>query len=729
MKKLLLLGLTAMLMACGTTNPPPEETAIAPQLMPETRVLDAETRDALTKLTVANPGCFKMVAARPACQVVLEYGTQTATLKNLTVGNILAAGASSVAPNGYLLKVTGISTTGGKTLINATEASLYEALTQGEVSKQLKLMPSDVRSVKALNGAVHFRNTSPKAIDFGFAIGGVIYDQDGNSSTTDDQLVASGSFDFNAQAGVDAGLTWKKVYGIPVYPNGVYFEAGLGFSQNASIGFKAGSSSLNLVNQEIELAAYNFNPITVFIGPVPVVLVPRIVVKAYANGSIGASASFGASENLSAQLGVFYRKGFGVKKDFNKSFTATTSTGSGAFKLRAGLSVSGELLLYGLVGPQITGRAYLEFDAALKRQPLWQVAAGVSASVGLHVGLGIPDYDVELFDENIGEIARAANSAPAVSFNKSYPSSPLDVATTFDLCATANDPEGDTTSLAFKIDGAVYAGVCGTYKFSSVGPHTVSATATDTAGASKSVSLSLNLKEIPPTITITTPTAGSSFVEGTTVAFAVTGSFSSVGTGVFIGDFCTLVTWEVTSKPTGGSASFSNSLNTGCTPSIQFFGAGSYTVKATAKDPAGRTVNTSTNVTITASQVPIQPAWEFGLLNANDNTVYAPNGLAPAGASVIAKYLLINKATPQIASWKWSYKSSRDNLWHDITPDTAWEDTSSSIVQFTFPDCRQGNIYLACDTTLSVTGYKFQGGQLSASTTYSAVYSQIAAPK
>jgi hypothetical protein len=729
MKNLIFLAfpLAIGLLACGGGTPPVEEAiVIAPQLAPETRVLDAETRTALSKFTVLNPVCLETNVNRAACQVRLEYGNQTNALKNLAVGNIIASEPTQTAPNGYLLRVSTIGTSNAKVVINATETTLFEALTQGEVSKELKLFPKNIRQARALNKAVHFKRSlsDPRGINFAFNIGGVVYDADGNTNTTGDQLTAFGSFAFDANAGIDAGLTWKKVWGVPVYPNGVYFSAGFGFHQSASIKFSAGSSKLSVLNQEIELAAYDFEPITVFIGPVPVVLLPTVVVKAYANGTIGASASFEASESFNAALGIQYNKGFSLIKDFSKNFDAKTTTGSGAFKLRGGLSVSGEILLYGLVGPKLTGKAYLELDAAPNRQPLWKLTAGISGDIGLHVGLGIPDFEQNIFDESIGEIARAANASPAVAFTINYTPADYDVTKAFNLCSTANDPENDAVTKVTRVDGVVFNGVCGTYTFSSVGTHTVTATATDSAGATGNASMTLNLKNIPPTISIVPINA--SFVEGSLILLEATGTFSSGG--VSVGGFCALVNWSVTTKPTGGSVAFTDGVTQGCTPTLKLFGAGAYTISAVAKDAANRTASASINVTITASPTPLPPVWKFTLQDSVTGTVYAPNTLAPKYTNVIAQYVVANQATPNIALWTWEYNSSRDSIWHAIVPDYKSEDKSGSIVQFTFPDCFNGNIFTACQTTLRVTGSNNQIAPPQF-VTYSAVFDQTAAPK
>ena len=149
-----------------------------------------------------------------------------------------------------------------------------------------------------------------------------------------------------------------------------------------------------------------------------------------------------------------------------------------------------ELMLYGLVGPQLIEELYVNLNGKPPgERPIWCIDGGLKASVALDVDLGIEDLrwgPGELFDFN-EELACAGNSTPTITSTTAgasltvYPASktvPPSVG------ATANDLEEGALPIAWSsnVDGALGTTQPGTalsLKNLSIGEHVITATATD----------------------------------------------------------------------------------------------------------------------------------------------------------------------------------------------------------------------------------------------------------
>lgn len=527
-------ALALLLVACG--GPP---SRIEPKVDPDTRVLGPESRASLSGFTLNNaPACLDYTNPnRPLCQATLTFSADNPQLQALEVGQVLVSEPSPAAPYGLLQKVKGISRVGNTVTVQTEEADPGEALEEGEAEFQKTLTPSDLQSAQALAQSVRFAGglTSYSAqsgvrpmatLDFSFDE--VLYDQDNNLSTTQDQVRVSGKVFFDVQNGFSAGVSWKKVFGVPAYPNGVYFKAAYGIKQSAEV--KVSSGLGYSINKEKELAGFNFAPITVFVGPVPLVFVPSLKMVVSATGQVSANLSFGATQSLDAQACLEYKSGFNNCSSFGESFNAGLSGANIGAQVRGSLQGKAEMLLYGIVGPYAKLGGYLEMDAVVPRNPIWRLTAGVEAYLGLHLGidLGVTefrlDYDQKVYDKNLGTIAQATPQPPSVTLTQGGLGSPQ-LLKPFSLCATAYDLQDGpkAVSLSSSVEGSLgsiaanASPPCLTYTFTTEGPRTITASASNSAGQSSSATLSLNVQDPPPSVQILNPKPGQDFYAGQTV--------------------------------------------------------------------------------------------------------------------------------------------------------------------------------------------------------------------
>jgi hypothetical protein len=523
MRKRIALVLVGILAACG--GGPQEPAFIEPKIAPQTRVLSAETRNALEGLVINNLNeCLEYTnPSRPLCQATLTFKKGSPQLEALEVGQILASEPGPNAPYGFLFKVKQISPDSEQVVVEAEEAGLGEAITEGEARFQKNLSAEDLVQAEGLSPGVRFANGQARfqaqpgvkpmsVLDFTFDE--IIYDEDGNPSTTLDQVRAQGKVFFDLQNGFSAGVTWKKALGVPVYPNGVYFKAAFGVKHNAEV--KIFSNLGKSIKKEYELTKYTFKPITVMVGPVPVVFVPNLYITVSAEGTVSANLVLGAREELNAQACLEYKGGFKNCSSLGKKFEAGIAQANSTLTATASMNGKVDVLLYGLVGPYAKLGAYLELTAKVPGNPVWRLDAGVKGSIGIHADLWLfrLDTDLEIFNEKLGTIAQAQPGPPSVVFGGgtfvNFEGGPF-INRPYYICATAMDPQDGpvpvelSSNLEGSLGTAPTSSKCVPYTFSSQGPRTITARATNSLGLNATATTTLTVQGIPPLAHIIQP--------------------------------------------------------------------------------------------------------------------------------------------------------------------------------------------------------------------------------
>lgn len=125
-------------------------------------------------------------------------------------------------------------------------------------------------------------------------------------------------------------------------------------------------------------------PVTVHVGPIPVVLSPRLHVSLKAEGRAAGSAKLGWTERSAARFGLTYDgENFKAVKEVEPpTMTDVPAQLQGDVNARATLTAGIDVLLYGVAGPRIAADAALTANAAAYGTAS---AASVNWSVGYEV--------------------------------------------------------------------------------------------------------------------------------------------------------------------------------------------------------------------------------------------------------------------------------------------------------------------------------------------------------
>ena len=142
-----------------------------------------------------------------------ENGTiiveENSTLADLEVGEILIVDVCEAVPEGLLRKIISRNEENGNVLFETEQASLAEAVEQLTLSESYQLTPENVRQVNLYNGSGYIPVRD--GFEFPVDIDCVLYDQDGNYFTTNDQIKLYGDLTFTAELFTEIEISWFEL--------------------------------------------------------------------------------------------------------------------------------------------------------------------------------------------------------------------------------------------------------------------------------------------------------------------------------------------------------------------------------------------------------------------------------------------------------------------------------------------------------------------------------------
>ena len=143
----------------------------------------------------------------------LTFTQNTTELDFVNVGDVLFGSESMGFPTGYLRKVTGKTISGQSVIITTEEAKLEDAIDQGYIEFEQQLTPTMVTNMSDFQGfSIDSAAVAEDPTVFPIKLENVIiFDQDGNPSTTSDQVVANGSFSFTLKPRFTVSLIEKGI--------------------------------------------------------------------------------------------------------------------------------------------------------------------------------------------------------------------------------------------------------------------------------------------------------------------------------------------------------------------------------------------------------------------------------------------------------------------------------------------------------------------------------------
>ncbi|HOZ37752.1 MAG TPA: formylglycine-generating enzyme family protein [Anaerolineaceae bacterium] len=317
----------------------------------------------------------------------------TSELEQVDVGDIIVSGVSAVDPDGYLRKVNSVSLSGPGVIFTTIPATLEEAIQDGSAFMMDTLQPTKVVSMTALPGVTMLAPRPNELLTFYFEVNNVVlFDEDGNLSTTDDQIRANGSIEFDMEFVFYLDMQGFQVRRFSLTNENTLRDTLEIFTEVELAGLE----------EEAILATQYFSPITLMVGPLPVVFVPKLDLVVGVDGSVKIGISTEVSHEFSMRAGIQYQysNGWSPIAEVTNTFSFTPPHLTFEMTLKGYFGARFNLYLYGLAGPFVKITPYLEIKVEPLEQPWWTLYGGIDVPVGfrahdaLEKVLDLDEYEV-----------------------------------------------------------------------------------------------------------------------------------------------------------------------------------------------------------------------------------------------------------------------------------------------------------------------------------------------
>ena len=334
------------------------------------------------------------------------FYSSAAQIGALKPGDIIVSGKGE----GLLRKVTSVQTFGDQIVLETTDASLSEVVREGTISWTKHFTEDDPgQEASAANGAqlmaalsqVRLAESDGGGVKASLkrSIDKVLFDDKGI------KVEITGSIELSAA--LDIAWDYSE-WGLQEFKTTFITEL------NNQLSLKASGKSPELDITK-ELFRKTFEPVFFMVGPVPVVIIPEVVVYVGVKGNADGSVTATVHLNTNRTAGVYWKNGEGWSSidEYNPpAFTWDPIVASAKASLSGRLSPAINLMLYGLIGPQLRlegsleakiqanaevkpGDAFIHLNAALYGG--FGAYVSVQSDVLKMIGLDIGKYEKELF--------------------------------------------------------------------------------------------------------------------------------------------------------------------------------------------------------------------------------------------------------------------------------------------------------------------------------------------
>jgi len=325
-----------------------------------------------TTKVVTGAAATNLVAVSPDTRL-LTFKKSSAQPLDIKPGEVIASAPTPLLPYGLLRKVLKVTTVQNQLVVETTSATLDEALQQGELHVTKALSPSQITRAEIGNGVIvseRFPETQTATVYFEIK-DVVLYDDDGNSQTTNDQVLANGSIEVTPILNFDMQVKDFQL-------KQLYFAVDT--QEKVKIEIESKITLLKL-KKEKELARYPLTPITVFVGLLPVVLTPILLLTVGVDGDVHVSLKMSVTQEASIKGGMQYSTGtWGPVSQYTNQFQYQPPTLSAGGELKGYAGPRFQVLLYGVLGPQIKIDGYVKLEADTAETPWWKLYGGLDLS-------------------------------------------------------------------------------------------------------------------------------------------------------------------------------------------------------------------------------------------------------------------------------------------------------------------------------------------------------------
>lgn len=398
-----------------------------------------------TSTLVAQPSAVTAVAGDP-------NGTRTVTVQDpqglIKVGSVLTAGVGPQTPGGMLVEVKSVTRQGDLAITQADPAPLTAIGPQAEIisQPQLSMTAEDFARVA---------NADPQADPGAFKQGSALKKlpdglrsfnakKDGGadkpfkcSSRAGAKLTGDVSFD----AGTSVGVAW----GGWLHPGTIKAHVGVTLKQAAKLKVEVFGEAKCELELELLPEDYRFTPWSFTVGPVPVVIVPKLNFLINGEAEIAASTAIEVDQSLNTSFGLAYDgDNFGPYGEAKAEFKTKYYEPAGSMNLKASVGPRLAFDFYDVAGPYLTAGIFMQLKADTDKSPWWRLSSGLQAGGGLRFKVWKFGFDYNKPDiwSKDWTVAQAKTQAPIALDGKAFPTGDNGVAYTAQVKTTRGTGKG-----------------------------------------------------------------------------------------------------------------------------------------------------------------------------------------------------------------------------------------------------------------------------------------------
>ncbi len=266
------------------------------------------------------------------------------------VGEVLALGVGKATPDGLLARITAVDRSAGRTVASTVPATLTEVLPAGELDVRL-----DELAMRSARAAAN----RPVRCSSGAVL------------------------QVSATAGVTTRLDLRVSWSLPFT---ITARFGASVQARARVGASiSGSGRCALGPFALLPRPFTLGHFTFAIGPVPVVLTPKLQLFVSGDTCFRAAASTSASAAVGVSAGVQYDDGFSPFGGLTRSFTFDPPRLSASGRIQGRVTPVVDVLVNGIGGPRIDFNAGLKLAADINANPWWRLTAPLSVGAQLRL--------------------------------------------------------------------------------------------------------------------------------------------------------------------------------------------------------------------------------------------------------------------------------------------------------------------------------------------------------
>lgn len=384
----IMLTFSTLILVSSTSGSPHEtHTVFLPIIKNSLAPIIPDTTNVLNEATTQH------LMAVSEDDTTFTFAQVTQELLNVQVGELIASRPTPLTPYGFLRKVTNIFTSNGQLILTTEQATIEEAVQQGEVHLQYKLSPEDIQESFLASGTTLIQKPQQTEAVFNYQIDDVLlYDADGNPNTVNDQIVANGDIALEIEVDFDLIVhSWHL--------EELQFIATVVETSDLTIESNIDES---LIDEEITLATYYLAPIPVQIGIFPVTVSPQLTIFLGADGTVHAGVSAGITQEATLMAGLLYtNETWQSVNDFDNSFGYTAPTVTAELNVKAYVGAKVDLYISGIKGPYAKAKFFLQLEANPLASPWWELYAGLDVPIGVKVEIfsrTIVDYETKVIE-------------------------------------------------------------------------------------------------------------------------------------------------------------------------------------------------------------------------------------------------------------------------------------------------------------------------------------------